>query len=79
MQYNYGYKSRDYLTVRPHLTVLKEKGKSLKAIPAAARRAMAAATVDLTATTIMRGTVCLTVRTNCAKCLMKLSGLVQQP
>ena len=31
MQYNYGYKSREYLTGRPHLTVLKDKGKSLKA------------------------------------------------
>jgi len=31
MQYNYGYKSREYLTGRPHLTVLKEKGESLKA------------------------------------------------
>jgi len=28
IQYNYGYKSREYLTGRPHLTVLKEKGKA---------------------------------------------------
>jgi len=31
MQYNYGYKSREYQTGRPHLTVLKKKGESLKA------------------------------------------------
>jgi len=55
IQYNYGYKSREYLTGRPHLTVLKEKGKAYKQaaqIPAAERRAMAAAAVPTT-TTIM--------------------------
>jgi len=57
MQYNYGYKSREYQTGRPHLTVLKGKEKADKQaaqIPAAERRSEAAATMDLTATTIMK-------------------------
>jgi len=57
MQYNNGYKSREYPTGRPHLTVLKERGKAYKQaaqIPAAERRAEAAATMDLTAATIMK-------------------------
>jgi len=57
MHYNNGYKSREYLTGRPDLTVLQERGKAYKQaaqIPAAKRRAEAAATMDLTATTIIK-------------------------
>ena len=46
----------EYLTGRPHLTVLREKGKAYKQaaqIPAAKRRAEAATTMDLTAATVL--------------------------
>jgi len=61
---------------RPHLRVLREKGKAYKQaaqIPAAEQRAETAAASDLTATTMK------TARTNCAKCLVKFSELVQRP
>jgi len=53
--------------------------KKAAQLPAAERRAMAAAGVDLTATTIIKTNSLFDSTDNCAKCLVKFSELVQQP
>jgi len=78
IQYNYGYKSWEYLTSQPHLTILKEKGKAYKQaaqIPAAERRAMAAA-ADPTTTTIMTMNSLFDSTDTVPQCLVKFSELV---